>query len=113
VSSNICYQKLITMAKVCFICFRDIKPANILLTDEGGAVLMDLGSVDKAICHAKNSREGQRIQDDAAERCTMPYRAPELFNVQTDDVITEATDIWVSIRALNSDILYVSSGDAY
>ncbi|KAF6036210.1 STK16 [Bugula neritina] len=73
---------------------RDIKPANILLTDEGGAVLMDLGSVDKAICHAKNSREGQRIQDDAAERCTMPYRAPELFNVQTDDVITEATDIW-------------------
>ena len=31
----------------------------------------------------------------AAERCTMPYRAPELFNVESDAVITEKVDIWV------------------
>ncbi|XP_067938173.1 serine/threonine-protein kinase 16-like [Watersipora subatra] len=73
---------------------RDIKPANVLLTEAGGAVLMDLGSMDKAVFHASSTSEGQRLQDDAAERCTMPYRAPELFNVQLDDTITELTDIW-------------------
>ena len=56
---------------------------------------MDLGSTDQAVYHASTSREAQRLQDDAAERCTMPYRAPELFNVQTEDIVTEATDIWV------------------
>ena len=67
----------------------------MLIDDEGGAVLMDLGSTDQAVYHASTSREAQRLQDDAAERCTMPYRAPELFNVQTEDIVTEATDIWV------------------
>ena len=33
----------------------------------------------------------------AAERCTMPYRAPELFNVETHSVIDERIDIWVMI----------------
>ena len=79
-----------------FIFYRDIKPANVLITEEGGAVLMDLGSMDKAVFHASSTKEGQRLQDDAAERCTMPYRAPELFNVQLEDTITESTDIWVS-----------------
>ena len=67
----------------------------MLIDDEGGAVLMDLGSTDHAVYHASTSREAQRLQDDAAERCTMPYRAPELFNVQTEDTVTETTDIWV------------------
>jgi len=74
---------------------RDIKPANILLSDDGSAILMDLGSMDVAVHDIKSAQEGQKLQDDAAERCTMPYRAPELFNVQTRDKITQATDIWV------------------
>ena len=37
----------------------------------------------------------QRLQDDAAERCSMTYRAPELFNVQSPSTIDERTDIWV------------------
>lgn len=57
---------------------------------------MDLGSVDEAIQVANTSRDAQRIQDDAAERCTMPYRAPELFQVSTGERITQASDIWVS-----------------
>lgn len=67
----------------------------MLLNAEGGAVLTDLGSVDKAFVYINNSREGQHLQDDAAERCTMNYRAPELFSVQTGDTITESIDIWV------------------
>ena len=31
----------------------------------------------------------------AAERSTLPYRAPELFEVPSDCVIDEKVDIWV------------------
>ena len=38
------------------------------------------------------------FQDLAAERCSMPYRAPELFNVDTYGTIDERVDIWVSLH---------------
>lgn len=41
------------------------------------------------------SQDAQKLQDIAAERCSMPYRAPELFNVESYCVIDERTDIWV------------------
>lgn len=34
-------------------------------------------------------------QDWAAQRCTISYRAPELFNVESHCIIDERTDIWV------------------
>lgn len=76
---------------------RDIKPANVLISTYGGGILMDLGSMDEAHVMIHNSREAQKLQDDAAERCTMPYRAPELFNVQTGDTVTQSTDMWVGL----------------
>lgn len=36
------------------------------------------------------------VQDWAAQRCTISYRAPELFNVESHCIIDERTDIWVS-----------------
>lgn len=36
------------------------------------------------------------MQDLAAERCTMPYRAPELFTVKLHSIVDEKVDIWVS-----------------
>ena len=36
------------------------------------------------------------VQDLAAERCTMPFRAPELFQVPLQCTIDEKVDIWVS-----------------
>ena len=36
-------------------------------------------------------------QDIAAERSTLPYRAPELFEVPSDCVIDEKVDIWVGL----------------
>lgn len=47
-----------------------------------------------------NYNAAQRLQDDAAERCSMTYRAPELFNVQSPSSIDERTDIWVSGHSL-------------
>ena len=41
------------------------------------------------------SQDAQKLQDLAAERCSMPYRAPELFNVESYCVIDERTDVWV------------------
>jgi len=54
------------------------------------------------------SSEAQHLQDLASERCSMPYRAPELFNVESYCMIDERTDIWV-----NSDCALLQMRDSY
>uniref|UniRef100_UPI00398EB696 serine/threonine-protein kinase 16 n=1 Tax=Pristiophorus japonicus TaxID=55135 RepID=UPI00398EB696 len=73
---------------------RDLKPTNVLLDDNQQPVLMDLGSMNRARIEVKGSREAMTIQDWAAQRCTISYRAPELFNVESHCIIDERTDIW-------------------
>ncbi|KAK3874252.1 hypothetical protein Pcinc_020793 [Petrolisthes cinctipes] len=73
---------------------KDIKTANILLQDDLTPCLMDLGSVSRARIEVNNSSEAQQLQDEAAERSSMPYRAPELFTVESHCNIDERTDIW-------------------
>ncbi|KAJ1796304.1 Serine/threonine-protein kinase env7, partial [Coemansia sp. RSA 2399] len=74
---------------------RDLKLANVMLTDDlDTPILMDFGSVAPARITAETRTDALRIQDDAAEHCTMPYRAPELFDVQTGAELDERTDIW-------------------
>ncbi|KJH41024.1 hypothetical protein DICVIV_13012 [Dictyocaulus viviparus] len=41
-----------------------------------------------------SARDQQRLIDEAAELCSMPYRAPELFDCRIGSVITEAVDLW-------------------
>ncbi|ORE02907.1 kinase-like protein [Rhizopus microsporus var. microsporus] len=74
---------------------RDIKPGNVLIADDGQtAVLMDFGSACQARIHIENRQEALAQQDLAAEHCTMPYRAPELFDVKTGTTLDEKVDIW-------------------
>ncbi|XP_061830601.1 serine/threonine-protein kinase 16 isoform X1 [Nerophis lumbriciformis] len=73
---------------------RDLKPTNVLLNEDDSPVLMDFGSMNKARIEVRGSREAMTLQDWAAQRCTISYRAPELFNVQSYCVIDERTDIW-------------------
>lgn len=73
---------------------RDLKPANVLIADNCVPVIMDLGSMAEARIHVTNSSQAQALQDVASERCSMPFRAPELFHVERDSMITESTDIW-------------------
>lgn len=73
---------------------RDLKPTNVLLDENDRPVLMDLGSMNKARIEVRGSREAMTIQDWAAQRCTISYRAPELFNVESHCIINERTDIW-------------------
>ena len=73
---------------------RDIKPHNVMLTDDNTPVLMDFGSVGPARHMITTPSEARALQDEAAERCTMPYRAPELFNVEVDSIVDEKIDMW-------------------
>ncbi|WFD34403.1 non-specific serine/threonine protein kinase [Malassezia cuniculi] len=73
---------------------RDLKPANIMLDDDGSAVLVDFGSAIPARVHIRSRREAVSHQDMAAEHSSMPYRAPELFDIKTDTTLDEQTDIW-------------------
>ena len=66
------------------------------MIDDAGStpILMDLGSVAPSPISVTNQSVALQIQDTAAEHSTMPYRAPELFDVRTGTVVDTKTDIW-------------------
>ncbi|KAK4447710.1 Serine/threonine-protein kinase [Podospora aff. communis PSN243] len=74
---------------------RDIKPGNIMISDSGSdPILMDLGSIAESPLPITSRSLAIATQDVAAEHSTMPYRAPELFDVKTGTVIDTKVDIW-------------------
>lgn len=65
-----------------------------MLADDGRTpILMDFGSALPARIPIPNRSVALTQQDLAAEHCSMPFRAPELFDVKTGE-LTEAVDIW-------------------
>lgn len=68
--------------------------ANICLSDTMEPILVDLGSCSEAREQICGQSDAQKLQDWAEERCSIVYRAPELFNVQSYCMIDERTDIW-------------------
>ncbi|TPX48206.1 hypothetical protein SeLEV6574_g02165 [Synchytrium endobioticum] len=113
------------------LAFRDLKPANILIDDDGRAVLMDLGSVAPARVSITSRREAIALQELCAETVTAPYRAPELFDPASDARIDEKSDVWAlgctiyamaykqspfdgSLTAvMNSRVIFPSNPDPY
>ncbi|CAB4059226.1 STK16 [Lepeophtheirus salmonis] len=73
---------------------RDLKPHNILLTNDFSPIIIDLGSTSKARVKISSSYEAKDIQDTAAKRSSMTYRSPELFQVDVNSELDERTDIW-------------------
>ncbi|PSS27750.1 hypothetical protein M430DRAFT_46819 [Amorphotheca resinae ATCC 22711] len=74
---------------------RDIKPGNIMIDDDGEQpILMDLGSLVPSPTPITSRSQAIAVQDQAAEHSTMPYRAPELFDVKTGSIIDTKVDIW-------------------
>lgn len=74
---------------------RDLKPGNIMIADDGVTpILMDFGSCMKARIPIENRSQALLQQDIAAEKSTMAYRAPELFDVKTGIMLDEKVDIW-------------------
>lgn len=88
---------------------RDIKPGmvmqlprtkadqtgNIMIDDDGQSpILMDLGSLAPSPIAITSRSLALAVQDTAAEHSTMPYRAPELFDVKTGSIIDTKVDVW-------------------
>ncbi len=68
---------------------------NIMIDDDGKSpILMDLGSLAPAPTPITSRSLALAVQDQAAEHSTMPYRAPELFDVKTGSTIDTKVDIW-------------------
>jgi serine/threonine kinase 16 len=66
-----------------------------MIADDGKTpILMDLGSLAPSPTPVTSRSLALQIQDTAAEHSTMPYRAPELFDVKTGSVIDTKVDIW-------------------
>eukprot|EP00039_Didymoeca_costata_P020909 m.342825 g.342825 ORF g.342825 m.342825 type:complete len:297 (-) comp21881_c0_seq1:79-969(-) len=73
---------------------RDLKLGNVLLDERDRPIVMDFGSVVKAKIEVNSRKEALQQTEMAAQHSTMPYRAPELFEVESECVLTEKTDIW-------------------
>lgn len=66
-----------------------------MIDDTGSApIVMDLGSLAVSPIPITSRSLAIATQDTAAEHSTMPYRAPELFDVKTGTVIDTMVDIW-------------------
>ena len=66
-----------------------------MISDSGtDPIIMDLGSIAESPLPITSRSLAIATQDIAAEHSTMPYRAPELFDVKTGSVIDTKVDIW-------------------
>jgi serine/threonine kinase 16 len=66
-----------------------------MIDDDGRTpILMDLGSIAPAPTPITSRSQAIAVQDEAAEHSTMPYRAPELFDVKTGSTVDTKVDIW-------------------
>uniref|UniRef100_A0A1A9WL85 non-specific serine/threonine protein kinase n=1 Tax=Glossina brevipalpis TaxID=37001 RepID=A0A1A9WL85_9MUSC len=81
-------------AKPVPLAHRDLKTANICLNDSFEPIIVDLGSMTEARLQICGQTQAQRLQDEAEERSSIVYRAPELFSVKSYCMIDERTDIW-------------------
>lgn len=65
-----------------------------MLSNDGMPVLMDFGSIAPAERRVRGRSEALAVQDEASQHSTLPFRAPELFDVASDAVLDQRTDVW-------------------
>lgn len=66
-----------------------------MIDDTGSKpIIMDLGSLAASPLPITSRSLAIATQETAAEHSTMPYRAPELFDVKTGTVVDTKVDIW-------------------
>lgn len=79
------------------------QPENVLLQADGQTpVLIDFGSMATADRRVGSRSEALLIQEDAATNSTMPYRAPELFDVSSDAQLDARVDGAFGVAAFMS-----------
>ncbi|XP_051117004.1 uncharacterized protein LOC127241826 [Andrographis paniculata] len=76
----------------------DVKPGNVLLSyrkeQSPLAILMDFGSARPGRKQIRSRNEALQLQEWAAENCSAPYRAPELWDCPSHADLDERSDIW-------------------
>lgn len=65
-----------------------------MIARDGTPVLMDFGSVAAAERQIRDRTDALAAQDEAAVHSTLPFRAPELFDVASDARLDQRTDVW-------------------
>lgn len=78
----------------CGYAHRDLKTGNVCFTESMEPVLVDFGSSTEARVEICGQSDAMKLQDEAEEKCSLCYRAPELFQVESYAIIDERTDIW-------------------
>lgn len=80
------------------VAHRDVKTHNCMLASTGDdeCILADLGSARSARQAASTARAAARIKEEAEQRTSMPYRAPELWEPPRPEGVTEAVDVWAA-----------------
>lgn len=78
----------------CGYAHRDLKTGNVCLSETMEPVLVDFGSATEARAEICGQPDAMKLQDEAEEKCSLCYRAPELFQVESYAIIDERTDIW-------------------
>ena len=73
---------------------QDIKPENILIAENGSPMLCDFGSVRLANINVDSRARALQVADEAAQFCTVSYRAPELFDPPRGANLDTRTDVW-------------------
>jgi serine/threonine kinase 16 len=73
---------------------RDLKTGNVCLTDQMEPVIVDFGSAALARVEISSTADAMQLKDEAEEKSSCCYRAPELFQVDSYAIIDERTDIW-------------------
>lgn len=73
---------------------RDLKTGNVCFSDSMEPILIDFGSATEARTEICGQSDAMKLQDYAGEKCSLCYRAPELFQVESYAIIDERTDIW-------------------
>lgn len=73
---------------------RDLKTGNVCLSDQMEPILVDFGSAAQARVEINGQSDAMKLQDEAEEKSSLCYRAPELFQVDSFAIIDERTDIW-------------------
>ncbi|CRK98010.1 CLUMA_CG011379, isoform A [Clunio marinus] len=78
----------------CGYAHRDLKTGNVCLSETMEPVLVDFGSATEARVEICGQQDAMKLQDEAEEKCSLCYRAPELFQVESYAIVDERTDIW-------------------